>query len=276
MNWKATTQALATVICLVLAAGCGPMADPSTEEGRPVSPQGSATLSPSATGAISGETNEGTAILANESNPSSDATEGGDSTSVSTDSLGDISAIGASGENSPELSTERSARVDLATESARQAPPERPFERPTPAVEEAPAARSAFQFPGRQPKQQDLTFDDLKFPMEKGGPFDRSMLTEKIEALAGKEIKIRGYMLPAFQQSGITNFILVRDNQECCFGPGAALYDCIRITMDPGTSTDYSVRPIAVKGIFEIEPFVGPDGKHLAIFHMRASDTTGG
>lgn len=146
--------------------------------------------------------------------------------------------------------------------------PDRGGLRPPPA-EPAPPARPAFQFANRKSKQQDLTFDDIKFEMEKTEPFERSMLTEKIEALEGKTVRIRGYMLPSFQQTGITRFVLVRDNMECCFGPGAALYDCIIVEMAEGKSADFSVRPIAVQGVFRIRPFLGPDGKHLAIYHLE-------
>src|SRR5688572_20674696 len=78
--------------------------------------------------------------------------------------------------------------------------------------------------PAAPAKIRDLTFDDLKFEMKKEDPFVRSLLTPKIEQLSGAKIRIRGFILPTFQQKGITRFILVRDNMECCFGPGAALY----------------------------------------------------
>src|SRR4051812_38410137 len=69
---------------------------------------------------------------------------------------------------------------------------------------------------GAQPKGEgkikDLTFDDIKFEMKKGDPFERSLLTKKIEDVSGTTIRIRGYMLPSFQQKGITQFVLVRDN----------------------------------------------------------------
>src|SRR5689334_2196324 len=66
---------------------------------------------------------------------------------------------------------------------------------------------------------RDITFDDVKFEMKKEDPFERTMLTPKIEKLAGTKIRVRGYMRPSSLQSGITKFILVRDNMECCFGP---------------------------------------------------------
>lgn len=121
----------------------------------------------------------------------------------------------------------------------------------------------------------DLTFDDIKFDIEKGGKFQRKMLTKDIEGFHKKEIKIRGYILPAsvFKQSGITDFVLVRDNMECCFGPGAALYDCIMIQMAKGKTATFTTRPVAVKGKFEIKEFKYPDSEeHYAIYQMTATE----
>jgi hypothetical protein len=92
--------------------------------------------------------------------------------------------------------------------------------------------------------------------------------------LSKKTIRIRGWILPAsvFKQSGIEEFVLVRDNQECCFGPGAALYDCIMIKMEKGKTANYTTRPVAVKGKFEVEELKFPDGKHYAIYKMTATE----
>jgi hypothetical protein len=125
---------------------------------------------------------------------------------------------------------------------------------------------------GGADKTRTITFDDVKFEMKKGDPFKRSLLTDKIESLHGHPISIRGYILPSFQQKGITQFVLVRDNMECCFGPGAALYDCILVEMEPGKSTSFTVRPVAVEGIFTVNEFKGPDGKHLAIYHLKGQN----
>jgi len=104
--------------------------------------------------------------------------------------------------------------------------------------------------------------------LEKNEDFARGKLTATIEELNGRPVKLRGYILPSFQQSGLTQFVLVRDNMECCFGPGAALYDCVVVDMKPGKTTDYTVRPVAVEGTFELRDFKGPDGKFLAIYHL--------
>lgn len=119
----------------------------------------------------------------------------------------------------------------------------------------------------RKPGVQDLTFDDIAFDIEKGEPFVRSMLPKKIEDLGNQRIRIRGYILPGFEARGIKQFVLVRDNMECCFGPGAALYDCILVEMK-GDGIVYTTQPIAVEGIFEVKEYLGPDGKHMAIYRM--------
>jgi hypothetical protein len=120
----------------------------------------------------------------------------------------------------------------------------------------------------------DLTFDDLKFDIEKDGDFKRSMLTKDIEELDKKNIRIRGFILPqSVFKSPFDKFVLVRDNQECCFGPGAALYDCIIVQMENGKKAEFSTRPVSVKGKFEIKEFKYPGTeKHYAIFQLTASE----
>jgi hypothetical protein len=125
-------------------------------------------------------------------------------------------------------------------------------------------------------KRGDYTFDDLKFEIEKDQEFKKSMLTDSVRALNDKKLRIKGFILPAsvFQLKGIKQFVLVRDNNECCFGPGAALYDCIMIEMAEGKTTNFSNLPVSVSGTMKIdtETYQYPDGGHYAIFKMIATD----
>lgn len=117
----------------------------------------------------------------------------------------------------------------------------------------------------------EITFDDLKFDIEKDERFDRKMLTETIEKLNGRKVKLRGYILPStlFKETDIEQFVLVRDNQECCFGPGAALYDCVIVEMVPGKTTDFVTRPVTVEGKFKVQEYVYPDNSgHFAVFRI--------
>ena len=115
----------------------------------------------------------------------------------------------------------------------------------------------------------ETTFDDIKFEMELNDLFQRSLLTPKIEDLFGQRIRIRGYMYPTLKRRGLTGFVLVRDNLECCFGPGAALFDCIRVQMHPDKTAEFSIRPIAVEGVFKFDEFTDLDGTTRAIYLLE-------
>jgi hypothetical protein len=119
-------------------------------------------------------------------------------------------------------------------------------------------------------RSYDKTFDDLRFDIDVGEPFKRDMLPESIEKMVNQKMRIRGFILPTAQSRGLTVFVLVRDNQQCCFGPGAALYDCILVEMQPGKTTEFSIRPVTVEGTFDINEVRGPDGMHLAIYRIVA------
>ena len=125
-------------------------------------------------------------------------------------------------------------------------------------------------------KRGEITFDDLKFDIEKDGDFKPEMITKELKELDKKTLTLRGFILPTsvFQQSGIKQFVLVRDNQECCFGPGAAIYDCVWVEMAPGKTTNFATRVVTVKGKFEIdtESYQYPDGGYYAIYRMTAEE----
>lgn len=129
---------------------------------------------------------------------------------------------------------------------------------------------AAAQSSGRN-KVEEITFDDVKLQLEKDEPFDEEKLTDRVKELDKKPVRIRGWILPAsvFEQTGIRSFVLVRDNMECCFGPGAALHDCIVVEMDEGKSADFTTRPVTVEGVFRVKEYKFPDGKHYAIYHLQ-------
>jgi hypothetical protein len=133
----------------------------------------------------------------------------------------------------------------------------------------APEAKST---PAAEQGTLNITFDKIKFEMEKNADFKRSMITPEIEKLNGRNVRLRGYILPklVFSQTGIRFFVLVRDNQACCFGPGAMLYDCVMVYMNPGKSTDFTTGVITVEGKFSIEVNEGDDGKAQAIYRLDA------
>ncbi len=120
----------------------------------------------------------------------------------------------------------------------------------------------------------DLTFDDLEFDIEADEDFLPEMLGENIRALDGKSVILRGFILGAsvFQQQGFDEFVLIRDNQQCCFGPGAKIYHNVMVEMEDGKTADFSFRPVQVAGVLSIRPWVNPgDGKTYSVFHLAAT-----
>lgn len=115
----------------------------------------------------------------------------------------------------------------------------------------------------------DVTFDDIKFEMEKTEIFKREMLTDEINEMDGTRITLRGYIRPSTRQKGLKKFVFVRDNKECCFGPGAALFDCVLVKLAKGESSDFTVRPVSIEGDFYVKEYRGPDGRIWAVFRMK-------
>jgi hypothetical protein len=120
-------------------------------------------------------------------------------------------------------------------------------------------------------KVNEITFDDLKLDIKKGGEFERDMVTDSIEDLSKKKVRLRGWILPSsvYRQDGIREFVLVRDNLECCFGPTAAIYDCVIIEMVKGETADFTTRIIQVEGEFAVKEYEYPDGGHYAIYRIK-------
>lgn len=118
----------------------------------------------------------------------------------------------------------------------------------------------------------DITFEDLKLSMVQETPFTRELLTPRVNELVGQPVRLRGYILPqsVFQNEDFEYFVLVRDNQACCFGPGALLHDCVVVQMNPGKTASFTSRPVAVEGRFSIDEQLDDEGAHQAIYRLDA------
>lgn len=94
---------------------------------------------------------------------------------------------------------------------------------------------------------------------ERGG----TIIPEDVRRLDGEKVFIKGYMRPQEFKSNIPEFLLVRDNQQCCFGPLADVkyFDQVRVKLVPPLSADYSSGVLRVGGRLKINPeFVATRG----------------
>lgn len=94
----------------------------------------------------------------------------------------------------------------------------------------------------------------------------------EVLALDGKRVFIKGYMRPPEVRSGIDRFLLVRDNNQCCFGDISAVkyYDRILVDLGGSMRLNYSDGVFAIGGVLRVMPqnlALGPDAP---VFAMQA------
>lgn len=76
-----------------------------------------------------------------------------------------------------------------------------------------------------------------------------------LQELNGKTVRIRGFMYPVFESTGLKEFALARDNGICTFVRDPKIYEVIGVDLDEGVTTDYIAgRPFDVEGMFHIAP----------------------
>jgi hypothetical protein len=118
-----------------------------------------------------------------------------------------------------------------------------------------------------------VSYDDIDLlkvlNMEPVPPDAANFMPGWLKALDGRRIRIRGFMYPTFQQTGIHAFGLARDNQICCFGRNPKIYDVFDVVLHEGTTTNYIPnRPFDVVGVFHIRP-EAEDGKLYRLYEME-------
>ena len=88
-----------------------------------------------------------------------------------------------------------------------------------------------------------VSFDDvdlLKVLNADPVPLDvEEHLPAWLSGLNGKRVCIRGWMFPPSQEKELDRFMFVRDNQICCFGRQAKIYDKFGVRMREGETTNY-------------------------------------
>lgn len=92
---------------------------------------------------------------------------------------------------------------------------------------------------------------------EKGFEYEKGKGTwtihPDVEKLNDQKIFLKGYMYPTRQKDGITEFILAKDNGECCFGGEPKVTDMIMVKLKKPLAVDYTDRRVSVAGVFRTE-----------------------
>jgi hypothetical protein len=102
----------------------------------------------------------------------------------------------------------------------------------------------------------------------------RVIVPPEIAALDGKKVFIKGYIRPdsISISKGIKEFLLVRDNNQCCFGDLSKInyYDQMYVNMVGARTVDYSQGLFRMGGILKIEPQNLMPGSTRPVFSLSA------
>jgi hypothetical protein len=77
---------------------------------------------------------------------------------------------------------------------------------------------------------------------------------ETARAMDGRNVLLKGYMYPGKQQQGITQFLLVRDQGDCCFGGNPKITDRVLVQLRDPSGIPFSPRLTKIAGRFAIRP----------------------
>jgi hypothetical protein len=96
------------------------------------------------------------------------------------------------------------------------------------------------------------------FVVEKG---KADIFNPEVKALDGQKVFIKGYMYPTNETRGLKQFLLVKDNAQCCFGGNPKISDMIMVTLKTGSGVDYHQGLLmSVGGVFHCQKSTGPAG----------------
>lgn len=119
---------------------------------------------------------------------------------------------------------------------------------------------------------QRIAFEDMRpsEQQERGGV----AVPPEIKALAGKRVFIKGYIRPgsAPVRTGIDKFLLVRDNNECCFGDLSKVkyYDQMDVKITSNHRVEDTLKILRMGGILEINEQNLAFGPGYPVFTLKA------
>lgn len=125
---------------------------------------------------------------------------------------------------------------------------------------EVPAGYAATSFADFKPDDIDMRGNHLVPP--------------DVAALDGRKVFIKGYFRPdsAKYTANVKRFLLVRDNNQCCFGDLSAVnfFDQVAVTMAGARTVDYSTKVFRMGGKLHIRPENATNGAGLPVYTLEA------
>lgn len=104
----------------------------------------------------------------------------------------------------------------------------------------------------------------------------QEIVPPEVKDLLGEKVFIKGYIRPDSTNNGlrkgISEFLLVRDSNECCFGDMSKVqfYDQAAVTLDKGLTVDLSRKVFRVGGRLGIRPGNVAAGEPVLVYSLEA------
>lgn len=95
-------------------------------------------------------------------------------------------------------------------------------------------------------------------------------IPDSAKALDGQRVFIKGFVYPGKKTSGITEFVLCRDNGSCCFGGQPKLNDMIQVKLKEPLSLDYDTNMRQLAGTFRVSTKSASDGLGQVLYELEA------
>jgi hypothetical protein len=116
------------------------------------------------------------------------------------------------------------------------------------------------------PGYERLSYATLRADVEQPG----QLYPPEVDQLEGHRVFIKGYVYPTKSQTGVKEFILCRDNGDCCFGGQPPLTERIMVDLKGHLTYTYAQRMVRVAGTFHVKPASAIDGLGGVLYHLDA------
>ena len=96
-----------------------------------------------------------------------------------------------------------------------------------------------------------------------------------LRELDGAEVVLTGYVMPLrYEGRGLREFLLLRNQQACCFGQPLGPLECVLVIVEGSAPTLPQDVPTTVQGRFELRPEI-IQGRMCGLYSLRVSGAAG-
>jgi hypothetical protein len=112
-----------------------------------------------------------------------------------------------------------------------------------------------------------LSYSDLQ-PAEGE---EATRVPDSAREMDGRDVLLKGYIYPGKQQHGLVQFLLVRDQGDCCFGGNPKITDRVLVQLADPAGIDFTPKLTKVAGRFRVQPAGTADLQGGVLYHLDAA-----